>query len=268
MSGDDDPVRAVWPGNGLISKPDGAFELPAGEPLCNAKGILFGGWMLGTVVHVGQAVTGKRLRELSASYLAPVPQGATVEFVPQVLSSGRSLSQLRCDAMVDRSLVATALGVFGSPPSESRLSEERLTMPDVPPPDACPERAFATGRGTGSTALMRTRVAFEALSKTGIPLALQWVSLEVDVRPEVLVAVVSDHVPSLVRRSFADLDFIPTVTAGLQLRAVTASRWLLLDVTLSAADGVLATGVVNIWSEDGHLVATACQTCRLMTRRP
>lgn len=256
--------RSGWPFEALATAGGEGFELVATDGLCNAKGMLFGGWALGMVVQAGQVSTGLWLRDLSASYLAPIRRGARIRIVPDLLSAGRTLSQVRLDAWTGDMRAVAATAVFGPGVDVAAFPGK---MPDVPLPGDCPERAYDSGGGTGSSQLLETRVASETPRGAPEPRALLWVGLRCEVDGDVRVAVVSDHVPSLVRRSMPDFPFVPTVSGTLRIFGRATSRFLLLDVRVSAWDGVLASGDVNIWNEDGTLVASAGQTIRRLAAR-
>lgn len=249
-----------WPDSPIVKSGDGNFHFTVGEGVCNANGILFGGWALGALAEVGAAVTGLRLRELTANYLAPIARGECVRVVPHILQQGRTVAQVRLDIWSGDTCSLAATAVLG--PSIEPVGAPK-SMPQVRAPDHCPRRTFATGGGTGSSVLLETRVVSETRVGALEPRTLLWVAVDADVLGEVRSAVVSDHVPTLVRRSIPGLDFVPTVSGAVVVIGAATSRYLLLDVRLVAWDSVVASGEVDIWNADGTLVAWGRQTCRL-----
>ena len=229
------PDGMDWPSSEPVRSSDGNFLFVARADLCNATGQLFGGWCLGMMVHAGQTASGLALRDLSANFLAPVARGSALRVTPRLLSAGRTLQQWRIDSWAPGEVLAvTANAVLGPPPEERAASKIHLV---APPPLECRVVPYAGRDGTGSSAAIETRLpAIENTVGADGSRTLLWVRVIPEVDDSVLVAVASDHLPSVVKDAFPGEPFVPTVAATLRLFARPTSRWLLLDIRLTSSD--------------------------------
>ena len=91
---------------------------------------------------------------------------------------------------------------------------------------------------------------------------LLWGRLLAPASAEATLALLSDHVPYLVLRTIPGLRHATTVSASVRITGAPSTPWTLLDVELTAADGVFCVGHLRLWSEQGELVETADQTVR------
>ncbi|SEP19911.1 acyl-CoA thioesterase domain-containing protein [Trujillonella endophytica] len=256
-------AAAAWPLGPLPAVVGGEVAVPIGPEIANSRGALFGGWFLGLVTEVAQEVTGRRLRDLAVSYLRPAPAGADLVVRSSVVEPAGSLASVRIEARAEGELVLVAVALTGPvPDSPSGASPPA----DVPPPDACPPRTYASGPGTGASVLLDVRVARETVDARVGSSALLWGRLRCPVDEQVRLAVLSDHVPYLLRRALPEVGGVATVAASVRATGAPVGEWVLLDVGLVALDERLAVGRASMWS-DGRLVGVAEQTARLFRRR-
>lgn len=230
-----------------------------GAEIC-AHGVLFGGWGLGLLTDVAQRSAGGRLSDLSVSFLRPVAEGSRLEVSCELLAAGRSLGHHRLDAVEGGRTVLTGTAVAG--PAAGPVAHAG-GPPRVPPPEDCPERSYLSGPGTSTAGLLDVRLAREEAGTGVAGTALLWARVRCDLAGEVRLAVVSDHVPYLLRRAFPALTRVATVSASLRVLGGPVAEWILLEVSLVACAGRTAVGRVVMWSEGTSLVAVAEQTTRL-----
>ncbi|MEU8252074.1 acyl-CoA thioesterase domain-containing protein [Nonomuraea sp. NPDC048916] len=246
---------SAWPRGDL----DPGSGVTVGAEIC-AHGRLFGGWGLGLLAEVAQRSTGRRLGDLSVSYLRPVAEGSRLEVACEPLAVGRSLGHYRLDA-TDGGLTALAgTAVVGPGPGPV---EHTGRPPRVPPPGDCPERPYMSGPGAGTAVLLDVRSARDEMGAGVAGSALLWARVRCDLADEVRLAVVSDHVPYLLRRAFPELARVATVGASLRVLGGPVAEWVLLDVSLVACAGRTAVGRVVMWSGGTTLAGVAEQTARL-----
>ncbi|MEV0595510.1 acyl-CoA thioesterase domain-containing protein [Nonomuraea cavernae] len=245
-----------WPRGGL----DAGAGVTVGAEIC-AHGILFGGWGLGLLAEVAQRSAGRRLSDLSVSYLRPVAEGARLEVGCELLAAGRSLGHYRLDAVDGGRTALTGTAVAG--PAAAGPVAHAGGPPRVPPPEDCPERSYLSGPGTSTAGLLDVRLAHEEAGTGVAGSALLWARVRCDLAGEVRLAVVSDHVPYLLRRAFPWLARVATVSASLRVLGGPVAEWILLEVSLVACAGRTAVGRVVMWSAGTSLVAVAEQTTRL-----
>ncbi|WP_433377949.1 acyl-CoA thioesterase domain-containing protein [Streptosporangium sp. CA-115845] len=249
-------TAALWPRGGLGS----GSSVPVGSEICSATGTLFGGWGLGLLTDVAQRSTGRRLSDLSVSYLRPVTEGSRLDVACELLAAGRSLSHHRLEATDGGLPVFAGTAVVGPAPGPVDYGGG---PPRVPPPWDCPERSYGSGPGTGTSVLLDVRCAREEVEAGVAGSALLWARVRCDAADEVRLAVVSDHVPYLLRRAFPRLARVTTVSASLRVLGGPVADWILLEVSLVACAERTAVGRVAMWSGGTALVAVAEQTARL-----
>ncbi|MFG1949055.1 acyl-CoA thioesterase domain-containing protein [Nonomuraea sp. NPDC048826] len=234
------------------------FDVPVSRELCSGTGALFGGWGLGLLADAAQRTTGRRLRDLSASFLRPVMRGSRLSVRCDVLAEGRALAHCRLDADDDGHPAFTGLAVVGTPGEASAESAGGPAgrPPRVPGPLECPERSYESGPG----AAMRLDVRVAGQSPGAV---LLWARVLCDAPDEVRLAVVSDHVPYLLRRTLPGRPRATTVSASLRLFGGPVAEWVLLDVSLVARAGRTAVGRAALWQDGATLAGVAEQTVRL-----
>lgn len=253
-------TASQWPLNRLDIEAD-EFLLSIGDELCGAGGWLFGGWALGLLSDAVQRVSNRRLQDLSVSFLRPVARGQRLRVRCTLLAKGRALSHYGVEALGDDGRpVLSGMAVVGAAPS---APEQVASAPPAAPAEECPERPYLVPPGTGVATLLDVRIAEERLTAGIASTMLLWGRLRCDVPEAVRIAVLSDHVPYLLRRSLPALTRASTVTSNLRMTGATASDWVLFDVSLSAVGDRTALGRSSMWSADGRLVALAEQTARL-----
>ncbi|MFI6712286.1 acyl-CoA thioesterase domain-containing protein [Nonomuraea sp. NPDC050478] len=272
----------TWPLGGPPS------DVPVSREICSGTGALFGGWGLGLLADAAQRATGRRLRDLSAAFLRPVARGARLSVRCDVLTEGRALSHCRLDATDgDRpALTGTAVVEATSaahPETAASAGAAALleiagagtvapgggvarpgtvtsggvaSPPRVPGPLECPERSYESG--SGGAMMLDVRVAGGSPGSV-----LLWARVLCDVPDEVRLAVVSDHVPYLLRRTLPGRPRVTTVSASLRLFGGPVAEWVLLDVSLVARAGRTAAGRVALWQDGASLAGVAEQTMRL-----
>ena len=236
---------------------DGGYEVTIGPDVCSGVGWLFGGWGLGLAVDAVRTATGRPVRDLSLSFVRPIASGARLTLSYKGLAAGRNLGHGGITVHDDDAVALSGLAVVGTPSGDLVV---RDTPPPAPPPEFCPERPYAAGPGTGTSVLLDVRSAGEE-SDVGVhSRILLWARLRCEVPDEVRLAVVSDHVPFLLKRVFPDITRFSTVNSSLRLLGGPVAEWVLLDVTLVALAGRLATGRVALWSDGTTLVGVAEQS--------
>ncbi|TXK40331.1 acyl-CoA thioesterase domain-containing protein [Nonomuraea sp. C10] len=253
----------TWPLGGPPS------DVPVSREICSGTGALFGGWGLGLLADAAQRATGRRLRDLSAAFLRPVARGARLSVRCDVLTEGRALSHCRLDATDGDRPALTGTAVVEAAPAAEAVAPGGVVArpgtvtsggvaspPRVPGPLECPERSYESG--SGGAMMLDVRVAGGSPGSV-----LLWARVLCDVPDEVRLAVVSDHVPYLLRRTLPERPRVTTVSASLRLFGGPVAEWVLLDVSLVARAGRTAAGRVALWQDGASLAGVAEQTMRL-----
>jgi acyl-CoA thioesterase len=250
--------------SGATLTPDDSYLLRLVPELCAEGGILFGGWAMAAMVEVAQAWSGRRVRALAASFLAPARLGNELRLTVTSLRSGGRLAHCRVDGHAGGVLVLSAVVVTS--PGTARPPRGWATVPSVQPPELCRERSYRFRTRGSAMDLLDVRLASPEPSPGVGPggRSLLWARLLAPVSPEATLALLSDHVPYLVVRSIPGVRHATSVSASIRITGAAETPWTLLDVELTSADGVYCVGHLRQWSQHGAMAATADQTVRTL----
>jgi acyl-CoA thioesterase II len=75
-----------------------------------------------------------------------------------------------------------------------------------------------------------------------------------------VAAYLADMVPMAVARAHGVVAMGTSLDNTIRIGAFTTSEWVLIDLRPHLAAGGYGHGVAHVWSESGHLMATASQT--------
>jgi acyl-CoA thioesterase len=246
--------------SGATLAPDDSYLVDVVPQMCAEGGILFGGWAMAAMVEVAQAWSGRRVRALATSFVAPVRVGDELRMTVTPLRSGRELAHCRIDGRAAGAVALSAVAMVG--PSAARPARAWTSAPAAPPPELCPERSYRSRAPDSLRDLLDVRLASEEPRPGAGGRSLLWARLLAPVSPEASLALLSDHVPYLVIRSMPDVSRVTSVSASVRITGAASTPWTLLDIELGSADGAFCTGLLRQWSQEGALVATADQTVR------
>lgn len=248
--------------------PDDSYAVDIVPQLCAEGGLLFGGWALAAMTEAAQAWSGRRIRALAASFVAPVRTGDELRMTLTLLRSGHQLAHCSIDGRAGGIPVLSAMAVVG--PRAERQPRSWASAPSVRPPELCEERSYRFRTPDSAMAFLDVRLASPEPSPEAGPggRCLLWARLLAPASAEANLVLLSDHVPYLVVRSIPGVKYATTVAASVRITGAASSPWTLLDVELTAADGVFCSGHVRQWSQHGTLVATADQTVRTVFEAP
>ncbi len=244
--------------------------LPLTEDECSSVGRLFGGTGLGAAVRVLEIDSGRPMVWATGQFLSHALPDEDLRIEVDLVAEGRATTQARARAHVDGREVLAVIATLGR--RDVDRSGVWITPPEAPSPDECPPfPSRATGRsvsGNLERRLVRGRTAAHEPAMDDGRVAM-WVRVpdHLVVDPAFL-AVLGDYVP------WGGRDAVGGGLVGGQsldntLRVVepVETVWILVDVRISSLVNGYAHGTVHLWSEDGHLMATASQTCQYRSPR-
>jgi acyl-CoA thioesterase len=256
-----DPTNE-WPDSPLHQTADDRWSFQAHRGLNNAMRSLFGGWMLAALTEAAER-NGGYLRELSVGFVGGVVRDEIVELRVRPLTDRGAFRHVQLRATVGNRIAVSGRALIGPEPDVGG-------SPPAPPAALGPldweERPFGSGPGTGSSRLLEVRPILPDDDVIRLGRSLQWVRVKAATSGSLAVAVVSDFVPTLVSRARADYPVVLTMSSSLTITSRPSPGWLLVEAEIVSADALVATGGVKIWGENGQLVATATQACRLLPR--
>ena len=239
------------------------WRLPITEEICGGRGNLYGGCGLAAVIEAAEGTVAKPTAWATLQFAGGAAPPAVVDLEVEVVADGRRMSQVRVTGTVEERLFLLGLVALGRRDSVAEGVWE--TMPVVPAPARCPSRKLANEDRRGG---LRPRIDERTaavdddgfLASTDGRSAL-WATLPGGVPPLAsALAVLGDDVSAGVAAA---------VTADVRARSIDntiriveprTTEWVLADVAVHAVSAGLGHGSINLWSEDGHLLAVSSQT--------
>jgi len=248
------------------------WVLPIVRSICTRQNFLFGGCGLGAAVAALEAATGRSLVWATAQYLsyAHPPDQLDLDVILPV--TGRHSSQARVVGRVGSKEILTVNAALGRRPLD--VEGQWAARPRVPPPDECPPvplRDDAEGSIHGRVEL---RVA---AGRYGLPAerttaddgrSALWIRLleNVDVSAATL-AVLADWIPSGFSHALGRWAGGNSLDNTVRILDPVPTEWVLCDIHVHGVRHGFGHGRAHLWSETGHLLATASQSVivRLLT---
>lgn len=236
---------------------------------------LFGGVGVAAAVAAVEKTLDQPVICAAAQFLSFARAPAVLELEVEVGVRGRQSSQVTVTGAVDGTRVFVVSAATGSRPGEDEL--QWALRPDMPPPQVC-EPAVLWADQTGSlTSRIEFRMArglYGEGPRSGRPLAdgrmVAWLRPR-DGGPIQAgdLPVFADYLPSAVgvvlsreRTGGNSLDNI------IRFHRIVPTRWALCSARILSVSGALAHGEMQIFSDDGVLMASASQSMIVRTLEP
>lgn len=239
---------------GITAKADGRYELPVTRSRCASTGNLHGGVSAAAAAALATHHLSRPTRVVSVLYHRPCPQDAIAELRIDVARDGKRWSSATVTGAVDGRLAFDARVLVGAP---SQPSISALTMPDVPPPDACPARIMKPEHEGTFPATVDWRTA-----AVGPGLQTAWWS-RLPGLPAPLAPIACSDILARGCEQVA-----PHAGAGISLdhtyRVIEdgpGDEWCLHVVDVLAITHDAVHGQIAVWSRDRRLLGIATQSC-------
>jgi acyl-CoA thioesterase len=263
----------------------GKFSFTVVDRLCRLDGALYGGTAIAVSVAAAEITSGANAVWMTTQFVSSVRQDTTVDVRAEVLAGGRRTKQVRVTGtsptgdVVFASLGSTAehrpnglAGVFDVPPT--------VTSPEESPTHGGPFRRLAEARGLDPDELPEMPEP-----KVGWALVTESRSAEILDHPDpgagrictwtrrkdggpitpAMAAYMADMVPMGVSNALGVIAAGTSLDNSIRIGSFVDTEWVLLDIRPHMAAGGYGHGIVHVWSEDGHLLATASQTASMFT---
>ncbi|MBI4932677.1 MAG: thioesterase family protein [Actinobacteria bacterium] len=242
------------------------WSMEVTQGLATSGNFLFGGAGLGAAIS---ALEGTSLRETvwaTAQYLSYAKPGEVLDIDVTLAVTGHQMTQARAVCHVGNREILTVNAALGHRPLD--VSGQWETMPDVPSPDQCPERPFRGPVDGTINDRLEQRLAkgrpFDLLDGTpGDGQTLMWARI-----PDVLdgvdaaaLGVLGDFVPMAVGQALGVRGGGNSLDNTLRVVHLVPTEWVLLDIRVHAVERGFGHGLVQMYAEDGTLLATASQSC-------
>lgn len=264
----------------------GRFRFVVEDRLARLDGRLYGGTAIAVSIAAAEQVTQRGALWMTTQFVATAAHAAQIDVQVEVLAPGKRTNQVRVTGtesgggVVFASLGATGIhrdgglsGVFEARPDVGPPSSaERWASPfhgmasaagvDVPLPPLPPETGFVT-----VVELRHAPVAEHP--DHGLGRVCVWVRRRdgVPITPA-LAAYLADMVPMSIARACGVVAGGTSLDNTIRIGSFVDSEWVLIDLRPHLVVGDYGHGAAHVWSEDGHLMATASQTASMLRFDP
>jgi len=253
----DVPGRFVWTPSPLVFIPAGTLQ---------------GGAALGVAAEAMSLVTGRPLVWATGQYLSFAARGSEITFDVAVEVAGYNTTQARCIVSKEGNEILTLHGALGT--RDGQPSGVWARMPEVPPPDACPEYDFFPhGNGDiGDLADVRLARGRQFADLDGTRTDgnfVLWIRVGAGI-----------HATSVAELAFAG-DFMPLAFANvlgqpytgrsvdntIRLGTLVPTEWIMVSVHVNQIVHGHGHGHANLWAQDGTLLGQVSQTAGMHLRQ-
>jgi acyl-CoA thioesterase len=239
--------------------------LPVTPGISAGGEFLFGGCGLGAAIAALEGSSGRPVVWATAQYLSYAPPPSIVDIDVTIIVAGKHITQARAVGHVGDREIFTVNAALGH--RDLDAAGQWATMPAVPPPLECdvrlsrlPDRESIMDRIDVRLADARPWTEIEGHPMPGGRSAL-WARL-----PDVLdmsaatLGILGDYVPFGIGQAVGRLGGGNSLDNTLRMGTLVPTEWVLLDVRISAVVNGFGHGIVNLWAEDGTLLAMASQS--------
>jgi acyl-CoA thioesterase len=259
----------------------GRFRFGVQNHLARIDGRLYGGTAIAVSITAAELVTGRGAVWMTTQFVATAPPGEEISVHAEVLAPGKRTNQVRVTGTNPAGDVMFAsLGATGHH-GEGGLAGTFENPPEVERPEAAaawtsPFAAMAARSGIDiDVPPMPVGVGFPTVVEFRVPeihshpdpgpgrLCL-WARRRdrVPVTPA-LVAFIADMVPLSLSAALGVVALSISLDNSIRIGAFEETEWVLVDLRPHLAVGDYGHGVAHVWSERGHLLATASQSAAM-----
>lgn len=248
------------------------WKLPVTLGISTPGQFMFGGAGLAAAIAALEGTSGRPCVWATGQYLAYARPGEIVDIDVRLAVEGHQITQARAVCHVADTEILTVNGALGEREFDRSGQWERI--PDgVPAPDDCPQRPTHTEMSGTITHRMDQRLAvgreFGQLDGSpGTGRTLMWARIPDLSGPldAAGLAVLGDFVPMGVSQALGILGGGNSLDNTLRIvdlgpGHVGSDGWVLLDITVQAVARGFGHGLIQMYAEDGTLLATASQSC-------
>jgi acyl-CoA thioesterase len=261
----------------------GRFHFRVVNHLARLDGHLYGGTAIAVSIAAAEAVSERAAVWMTTQYVATAPPGEELTVQAEVLAPGRRTNQVRVTCTnPDGRVMFASLGATGH--HRDGVAGEYENAPVVDPPEVSPPwggplagRAEMAGfeppplpPGVGFNASIEFRApTVHDHPDPGPGRMCLWVRRRdrTPVTPAV-AAFMADMVPLSVSMAAGVVAGGTSLDNTIRIGAFEPTEWVLVDLRPHLAAGDYGHGAAHIWSESGHLLAAASQSCSMFRFDP
>ena len=251
---------------GLERAGETSFSLHVVPHLTTSGGFLFGGAGLGAGISALETVTGRRCTWATAQYLSYARRDERVDVEVVVAVEGSSISQARATCRVGDREILTVNAALGERNFDS--AGQFVTMPDSIAPDAARPRTLRAAHADSIMEALDMRyVKGRDLDELdGTPSdgrTIMWVRIKslVDGVDAAALGIMGDFVPMAVGQALGLRAGGNSLDNTIRFSSLVPTDWVLLDIQVESVQRGFGHGTIQMFAQNGALLATASQSC-------
>jgi len=268
---------------GLVAgEAPGEFRFTVENHLARLDGRLYGGTAIAVSIATAELVSERTALWMTTQFVASAPAGAEVSVLTEVLAPGKRTNQVRVTGTgTDGEIIFASLGATGHH-RDSGLTAEFENPPIVEPPDDAERWAspftgmtkfagpdfrpppFPENTGFNNAIEIRHPEVIEHPDRGPGRLCLWLRRKDREPITPAIAAYMADMVPLSIAYACEVLAGGISLDNSMRIGSFVDSEWILLDLRPHLAVGDYGHGAAHIWSQSGHLMATASQTASMM----
>lgn len=245
------------------------WYLPLNPGICvgpPGQMFMFGGIGLASAIAAMERTLERPVIWATAQYLSYARPPSIVDLDVWVPAHGHNTSQARVVGHVGDKEILTVNAALGSRPGE--ISHQwAAPPPDMPPPEACERSHVWPVEGDNLNARIEIRFAKGRYGDRPRDGVLGDGRMVIWVRPvgdhpidAGMLAVFADYVPSGIGAALGRMGGGNSLDNTLRIRRIVPTQWVLCDIQIVGIHAGFAHGNMNLFSEDGELMASASQS--------
>jgi len=251
---------------GLRRESETRFSLEVVPRLGTSGSFLFGGAGLGAGIAALETVTQRPCTWATAQYLSYARLGERLDIDVTVAVEGSSVTQARAVCRVGEREVLTVNAALGDRVFDS--SGQFVQMPSAAAPDQSRPRTLRTAHANSIMEALDMRIAKgrDLDDLDGTPSdgrTIMWVRIKslVDGIDAAALGILGDFIPMATGQALGLRAGGNSLDNTLRVLRLVPTEWVLLDIQMQGVRRGFGHGSVNMFAEDGTLMATASQSC-------
>ncbi len=251
---------------GLQRESQTRFSLQVEPRLATSGSFLFGGAGLGAGVAALETVTQRPCTWATAQYLSYAKLGERLDIDVTVAVEGSSVTQARAVCRVSDREVLTVNAALGDRNFDA--NGQFVEMPTTIPPDESRPRVLRAAHANSIMEALDMRIAKgrDLDNLDGTPSdgrTIMWVRIKslVDGLDAPALGILGDFVPMAAGQALGLRAGGNSLDNTIRFSRLVATDWVLLDIQIESVQRGFAHGTIQMFAQNGTLLATASQSC-------
>ena len=243
------------------------FEMPVDIRISTGGFFLFGGAGLGACISALETVSQRNLVWATAQYLSFAKTNEVVTIDVTLVVKGPQITQGRAVARVGDREILTVNAALGDRKFDS--TGQFATMPKVSSPEETPARQhIRDSPGTIHESLQQRVVKGRTMEQLDGSLSdgnvVMWAHIPAMIEDvdATALGILGDFVPMAIGQALGLAAGGNSLDNTIRIVKLVPTKWVLLDIQIDAVARGFGHGRVNMFAEDGTLMATASQSCK------